>query len=155
MSIQVNQPKRYFLYLLFGAIWLSGLTFFVLSTWFQVEGEFGLSKHPWQYPALQLHGLCAFVFMVTYGYMIGSHMTYGWKANPKRKWGIFLASLPLCSMLTAYLLYYIVEGFTREVVGYIHLAVGMSLPVALAMHILTGRRRKRLRKPARTPKEHG
>ncbi len=143
VKLRIPKPYQLWLFCVLGTAWLSGTTFFILKTWFVVEGEFGLVKHPWQFTSLQIHGGAAFLMMVSYGFLLGTHATYGWNVKPRRILGVILVIMPAILMLTAYLLYYIAEDDAREIVGYVHLAIGLFFPVVLTAHILTKTKKKK------------
>ncbi|MBL4781129.1 MAG: hypothetical protein JKX92_02700 [Porticoccaceae bacterium] len=126
---------RHGLCALYALAWSSGLGFFVLHTWFVVDGDFGPQQHPWQYTALQIHGGAAFLMMITFGFVLGAHVQYAWKPQGKNIFGIALITLSAILMMTAYLLYYIAADEFRELLGYVHLAVGFFLPLALILHL--------------------
>ncbi len=100
-----------------------------------VEGDYGLVKHPWQFPVLQTHGAAAFLMMVSFGFVLGSHLPRSWKTKKKRKTGLLLIALPSFLIISAYLLYYLSDEKVRDWVEYAHLAVGFMLPFILALHI--------------------
>ena len=133
---KIQKPQRIWLFALFAIAWCSGVAFFILKTWFIVEGEFGLEKHPFQFPALQVHGFVAFLMMITYGYVMGTHVRDTWEEKPKQAFGILLVALPAFQMITAYLLYYIAKEELRETIEYLHLGVGFTLPFILMTHVL-------------------
>ena len=135
--IKIKMPGwfRKALYGLYATAWCSGSSFFVLKTWFVVEGEFGPVKHAWQFPALQLHGATAFLMMITLGFLLGAHVQHAWALGRHRKRGLALIILTSALIISAYLLYYIAQDGLREAIGYIHLAIGLSLPIALLLHI--------------------
>lgn len=134
---------RYSIYGIFLLAWGSGLMFFVLKTWFVMEGDFGPIKHAWQYPSLQIHGAAAFLMMITYGFLLGTHVYHAWKVKPLRIFGLLLMALPILLMISGYALYYIAEDIARDLVGYFHLAIGFSLPFVLIGHILRHTHKKR------------
>ena len=109
--------------------------FFILKTWFVQEGKYGLVKHAWQYPVLQIHGAMAFLMMVGFGFVLGAHIPKSWKTKQKRKTGILLIAMPSFLMVTGYLLYYVAEDVFREWVEYAHLAIGFLLPISLTFHV--------------------
>lgn len=135
-SAKVKTAQQTWLFALISLAWISGVAFFGLKTWFMVEGDFGPEKHPWQFPALQAHGLIAFLMMITYGYFLGTHVQQAWKVKPRRTLGIFLVGVPAFQMITAYLLYYVNwEDKSRQIIEYSHLGVGFLLPVILISHV--------------------
>jgi hypothetical protein len=118
----------------------SGLLFFILKTWFDIEGDFGFEKHPWQFPVLKIHAASAFFMMIFSGAMLGSHVQFGWRSKRSRKTGITLVSIFALQIFSAYLLYYLSNDVARVVTEYIHLGIGLSLPIGLAAHIISGKR---------------
>lgn len=143
VKVKIPKPYQSWLFFVLGTSWCSGTTFFVLKTWFIVEGDYGLVKHAWQFPALQIHGAAAFLMMISVGFLLGSHIPYCWKMKKKRKSGIALIAMPAFLIITAYLLYYIAEDSSRELIGYAHLGVGFVLPIVLTAHVLTKIRQKK------------
>ncbi len=137
--VSVRFPKIYrqCLYGMFLLSCCSGSSFFILKTWFVQQGEYGLVKHAWQYPALQIHGAMAFLMMVGFGFVLGAHMPKSWKTKEKRKTGILLLTMPSLLILSGYLLYYVAQDTFREWLEYTHLAIGLLLPLGLTLHIAT------------------
>lgn len=135
--VDVGMPGwfRKGLYGLYAMAWCSGVSFFVMKTWLVVDGDFGPVKHPWQFPSLQVHGAAAFLMMITFGFILGAHVQYSWECHQHRKRGIAIIALNSSLMITAYLLYYIAQDDFRDVIEYIHLAIGFSLPLALIAHV--------------------
>jgi hypothetical protein len=145
VKVKIPKPYRRWLYGLLALSWISGVTFFVLHTWFMVEGDYGLVKHPWQFPALQIHGAAAFFMMISFGFLLGSHVPHSWKQKPKRKLGIALVAIASFQIITAYILYYIAQDDPRLIIAYMHLAVGFMFPIILLLHVLM--KKKASKKP--------
>lgn len=146
VSVYFSKTYRRCLYGMFLLSWCSGTGFFILKTWFVQEGEYGLVKHAWQYPALQVHGAMAFLMMIGFGFVLGAHVPRSWKSKKKRKTGILLLTLPSLSIFSGYLLYYIAQDTFREWLEYTHLAIGFLLPFALILHITIKIKKKAKRK---------
>jgi RsiW-degrading membrane proteinase PrsW (M82 family) len=142
--INLKIPWRY-RGLLFGFIalsWLTGVTFFVMNRWITVEGEFGPEKHPAQAIFLKVHGAAAFTMMVSYGYLLATHVPAGLRSRRQRMIGLTLVAAQGFMILTAYGLYYISGEQFREWVSYAHASVGFVFPALLAWHILSGIRER-------------
>ena len=133
---KIETPHRTWLSIIFALAWCSGVVFFILKTWFMVEGDFGPENHPYQFPALQVHGFIAFLMMITYGYLLGTHVRDAWKDKPRQALGVWLVLLPGFQMITAYSLYYVAKDELRVIIGYMHLGVGLILPLILITHVL-------------------
>jgi hypothetical protein len=145
MSIRLPIGAKHTIYGVLLMAWCSGITFWILRTWFSVTGDFGLEPNPWQYPVLQLHGLMAFFMMISFGVMLGTHVLPAWRARPRPLSGIVFAALLGVSITTAYLLYYLGSDHIRRTVGDVHVIVGFALPIALMVHIRLMQRRTRQR----------
>jgi hypothetical protein len=143
VKVKIPKPYQLWLYCIVAISWCSGTTFFILHTWFMVEGKYGLVKHSWQYPSLQIHGAAAFLMMISFGFLLGSHVPRSWKITPKRKLGIGLVTIIAFQMITAYSLYYIAQDEPRVIVAYAHLSVGFIFPIILILHIFAKKKAQR------------
>lgn len=123
--------------------WITGTTFFVLSRWMQVEGEFGPAKNPWQFPVLQIHGAAAFLMLMAIGALLTGHIPAGWRTSRSRRLGITLVSGVSFMAISAWVLYYAAGENLRPIIGNVHASVGFSLPLILGLHIWHGRRHAR------------
>ena len=117
--------------------WITGLAFFILNTFVTFEGEFGIEKHPWQYPILRIHGAASFFIMIIFGYFLAAHVKINWRRKEKPILGIIMVAMPILSIISAYILYYFALENFREFVGYFHFFTGLSIPFILIAHILT------------------
>lgn len=115
--------------------WGTGIAFFVLSTWVQVEGEFGPEKHFLQIPSLQVHAASAFILMLFFGALFFGHKPRVSHMQHGQRSGNYLVNSFFFLIVSAYALYYIADQTWREYIGYAHLAVGLILPVILIVHI--------------------
>ena len=130
---------------LYGNILLSlatGSLWFVLHRWFQIEGDFGPEKQPLEPWLMKAHGASAFLILIGFGYLLASHIHIGWRSKRNRALGIALLSTLVLLVLTGYLLYYASGEGLRESVSWAHLALGLSLPVTLGLHVWWGHRRR-------------
>jgi hypothetical protein len=119
--------------------WFTGVGFFVLDRFFEIEGEFGTEKHPFLTPALTIHGASAFLMMIWFGSLLSAHVPMGWRTRRLRFWGVSIVVGFSAQTLTAYLLYYLSNEAAREVVQWVHLIVGIVLPAVIVGHVLAGR----------------
>lgn len=140
--IRMKMPPwfRRLLYLLIAFSLCSGVGFFVLNNWVTVEGEFGPEKHPAQFPLLKIHGAAAFAMMLSFGAILGAHIPASWRTGRSRRIGLTLTTVVSLQVLSAWLLYYMADEAVREWVVYLHLGLGVFLPLWLSAHILLGKR---------------
>jgi len=146
--ITVKIPLKYknFLFTLFAISFVTGITFFVLKTWFVVEGEFGPEKHPLQLPMLMIHGASAFLLMISYGALLTGHVPSTWKTKRSRYLGLSMVSVFTFQIISAYCLYYLANEDIRDIIEYMHLFTGISIPFILTAHIIIGRKNRGRRK---------
>lgn len=149
IGLRIPLLYRLFLFVALATSWFSGAGFFLMDRFFQIEGEFGLEKHPWQNPALTIHGAAAFVMLIAFGALLSAHVPMGWRTHRSRFWGLTLVSLLAVQALSAYCLYYLSEEVARDLVAWVHLGVGLCLPLVLAGHILAGRKSRKSQKTQR------
>lgn len=142
ISLRIPQSiKRLLTFCIYTSL-ITGCTFFVLNTWITIEGDFGPEKHPWQFFSLKLHAFSAFAMMLLYGAFLGSHVPLAWRSKHSRKSGISLGVFIGVQVLSAYGLYYLANEIARNLVAWTHLAIGMSLPIALFVHIKAAQKRR-------------
>lgn len=130
---------------------VTGVMWYVLGRWGDVEGEFGPEKHPWLTTLTKLHGAGAFASLIAIGAILGAHVPIGWRTHRSRISGLLLIGLLSTTILTAYGLYYSGSTGLREILILLHLGSGLGLPVLLAVHILWGCRKPGLPSGTSTP----
>lgn len=121
------------------ASWTSGITFFIFNKWVNIEGEFGIEKHPFQFQLLKFHGGAAFFMMITYGYLLASHAPAGLQSKRERGLGISLLSVQALLIISAYYLYYGADADRRILVAWTHFSLGVAFPFIVILHIFIGR----------------
>ena len=122
---------------------VSGVCWYCLGRWGEVQGEFGPEKHPWLGSLAKVHGAGAFVALISFGMILGGHVPAGWRTRLSRKSGGLTLGVVAVSILTAYGLYYNGSDEWREVLISTHLAAGLLLPWCILMHVRAGRHRLR------------
>ena len=144
ITFRIPQPYKYFLFSLVLVSWTTGVTFYYLSNWGAMEGDFGSQKHPAQFPLLMTHGAAAFLMILSFGGLLASHIPSAWKLKRSRYLGLTMVTLVAFQMLSAYLLYYVAWEEARPVIANLHAAVGFSLPFFLLTHVLIGKKNRKL-----------
>ncbi|MEO1856259.1 MAG: hypothetical protein ABGY95_02685 [Rubritalea sp.] len=132
--------------------WTTGLGFYILNNYMEVEGDFGPEKHPFQFSFLKVHGASAFVMLVIYGYLLASHVPIGLKAKRERMLGLLLTFTQALLIFTAYYLYYGKDEDRRELMAWTHFSIGFFYPMIIVLHIFVGRRSSRQRRIKRKEK---
>jgi hypothetical protein len=142
ITLKVPNTAKRLLQIFLTISFISGSLFFILNTWVVVEGEYGPEKHPAQFVSLQIHAISAFSIMVLYGAFWGAHLFLGWRTRRSRNTGIGLTTVIGLQVITAYLLYYVASDMFRQIVMWLHLCIGFSLPVWLMLHIRAAKQSK-------------
>lgn len=146
ISLTIKQSYRYFFYGVLGLSFITGIAFWLLRRYGMVEGDFGPESHFLQYPLLQIHGLSAFVMLMSLGAIFASHIPKTWSSKRSRKSGILILTFTALSIITAYSLYYLVSENWHELLGNSHAIIGISLPLILLIHITLARRTRKYKK---------
>ncbi|MFT5622506.1 MAG: hypothetical protein ACI9FZ_000427 [Bacteroidia bacterium] len=154
--VKVKIPIRYRLWVFtFVTLsWCTGIAFYILSRWITIEGDFGPESHPIQYPLLKAHGASAFIMIITFGYLLASHIPAGWKSAKHRISGLSIVIAQVILIFTAYLLYYMSDEDLRGIVCIVHLGTGIAFPFLIAAHVVSGIRCKRQAQALRERKRH-
>jgi hypothetical protein len=136
-AVRAKIPLPYRL-ILIGALltsWTTGITIYILQKWVRVQGEFGLTYHPFQSDSRQIHGAAAFAMMIIYGYLLASHVPYGWKQQRQRKLGLLLLGLQFLLILSGYIIYYTANETLQHFTATAHIITGLTFPLILIAHI--------------------
>lgn len=144
--VRMRLPTRLrrLLYTVLAGSWLTGTTFFVLSRFVEVEGEFGPEKHPWQSPILAAHGAFAFLMLLAIGSLWLNHVPSSWRSGRSRRLGITLIVASALMVISGWVLYYAASEALRPLIGNVHFALGLLLPGTVAAHIVLGRQARKV-----------
>src|SRR5712691_4019292 len=89
---------------------------------------------------MKIHGAGAMAILVLVGMLLTGHVRLAWRARRNRGNGsLFLGGFGVLT-ITGYGLYYAGGERLRAWTSWIHLAVGLALPILLLIHIFLGRR---------------
>jgi magnesium-transporting ATPase (P-type) len=136
-SIQLKRLQRYFLYAVLALLFSSGVAWAYwnyLAAW---PEDFETRAKAW---AMKIHGAAAMAVLVLIGMLLSAHVRFAWRTRRNRANGsIFLSAFAVLT-ITGYGLYYAGGERLRAGTSWIHLAVGLALPILLLIHIVLGRR---------------
>ena len=88
---------------------------------------------------MKIHGAAAMAILIILGSML-LHVRRGLSLKRGRSLGLFLIFLFLFLTITGWFLYYLGDDHWRDIASIVHWAVGLGLPLILAVHILWGRK---------------
>jgi hypothetical protein len=104
---------------------------------FERRGDFEMNAKAW---AMKVHGGAAMAVLVLIGMLLNVHVRFAWRARRNRANGsVFLSAFAVLT-ITGYGLYYAGGERLRAWTSWIHLAIGLVLPILLLIHILLGRK---------------
>ena len=135
--LQLDPRFSWGLYGLFGVLFTTGICWIAADRLKDPEnGEF------WQGIAanvLMIHGGTAMIALVMLGALFPNHITRAWRAQRNRAAGIGMLAINLILVATAFGLYYLGSESLRPWISDVHIAFGISIPAAFALHIFIGR----------------
>jgi hypothetical protein len=133
----LKRLQRYFLYAVLALIFLSGMAWAYWNYLVAASGDFEMSAKAW---AMKVHGAAAMAVLVLVGMLLNAHVRFAWRARRNRANGsVFLSAFAFLT-ITGYGLYYAGGETLRTWTSWIHLAIGLVLPILLLIHIFLGRR---------------
>ena len=136
-SVRLKRLQRYFLYAVLALVFLSGVVWAYWNYLVASPGDFEMSAKAW---AMKIHGAAAMAVLVLIGMLLNAHVRFAWRARRNRANGsLFLSALAVLT-ITGYGLYYEGDERLRAWTSWIHLAIGLVLPILLLIHIFLGRR---------------
>jgi MFS family permease len=139
-SIRLKRLQRYFLYGVLALLFLSGVVWTYWNYLAASAGDFETSAKAW---AMKIHGAAAMAVLVLIGMLLNRHVRFAWRARRNRANGsVFLSAFAVLT-ITGYGLYYAGGEMLRAWTSWIHLVLGLVLPILLMIHIFLGRRTRR------------
>ena len=135
--IRLRRLQRYFLYAVLSLVFLSGVAWAYWNYLAGSPGEFEMSAKAW---AMKIHGAAAMAVLILLGMLLNEHVRLAWRARRNRANGSVFLSAFVFLTVTGYGLYYAGGERLRAWTSWIHLAIGLILPILLLIHILLGRR---------------
>ena len=135
--IRLRRLQRYFLYAVLALVFLSGVAWAYWNYLVATPGDFEMSAKAW---AMKIHGAAAMAVLVLVGMLLNEHVRLAWRARRNRANGSFFLSAFAFLTITGYGLYYAGGERLRAWTSWIHLAIGLFLPILLLIHIFLGKR---------------
>ena len=151
-TIRLSPLHRRTLYAIFTLLWASGALWLVFHYFLRLPSEFGDKAHPMEIWWLRLHGLIVFALLVGIGSVLPVHARLAWQLKRNRSSGLAMKITFLWLAATGYALYYFASDDNQDWLGLLHWAVGLSLPLMIALHVRRGHRSSR---PRRLPTAAG
>ena len=135
--IRLKGFQRRFLYGVIALLFLTGAAWAYWNYLVSSSGDFEMTAKAW---AMKIHGAAAMAILVLVGMLLTGHVRYAWRVRRNRGNGsLFLGTFGILT-ITGYGLYYAGGERLRSWTSWIHLAVGLALPLLLVLHIWLGKR---------------
>jgi hypothetical protein len=145
-TIRLKRLQRNSLYAVLSLLFLSGVAWAYWNYFMGSSGDFEVSAKAW---AMKIHGAAAMAILVLIGMLLSGHIRFAWRAHRNRANGsVFLTAFAVLTV-TGYGLYYVGDERLRAWTSWIHLVVGLALPILLLIHIFLGRRTRPAIRPSK------
>jgi hypothetical protein len=148
-ALQLDRRLRWSLYAVFALLFATG------AMWLAADQlKDSLQGELWQAVAanmLMIHGGVAMLTLLLLGALFPIHIARAWRGRLNRVSGSVMFFCNAILIATAFGLYYLGSEATRPLISDLHLAVGLALPLLLALHIWLGRRRTYAQRSVKLP----
>ena len=135
--IRLKPFNRRLLYGVLALLFFSGAAWAYWDDLVPSPGDFEVRAKAW---SMKIHGAAAMAILVLLGMLLTRHVRFAWHGRRNRGNGsLFLGTFALLT-ITGYGLYYAGDETLRAWTSWIHLAVGLGLPLFLIFHIWLGKR---------------
>src|ERR1044071_8762011 len=135
--VRLKRFQRCFLYDVIALLFLTGTAWAYWNYFIPEPGDFELSAKAW---AMKIHGGAAMAILVMVGMLLTGHVRFAWRVRRNRGNGSLFLGVFGIMTVTGYGLYYAGGERLRAWASWIHLAVGLALPLLLVLHIWLGKR---------------
>ena len=138
---RMSPRKRLAIYLIFGALWLSGSAWLVLDRFFESRSRFGITPHPWEPAILLIHGIVAILSMYLLGWVTARHVLRWWPGRLRRVSGATLTAFFLFLALSGFALFFTSDDRWQHLAAVAHDALGLGVTGFAIQHWFFARRR--------------
>jgi hypothetical protein len=136
--------QRLAIYLIMGALWLSGCLWLYLDQFMAKRGEFGATPHPLEPAILLIHGVIAILSMYLFGWVSARHILRWWPARLRRLSGGTLGTFFLLLAVSGFALFFVSDDDWQHIAVRIHDVLGLGVAIFAAQHWFLVRRRDRV-----------
>jgi hypothetical protein len=140
MRARMSKTQRLTVYLIVGALWLSGCSWLCLDQFFSEVGQFGRTPNLLQPPLLLLHGVLALLSLYLFGYISSHHVVRWWRGRLRRLSGGSLAAILAVLTLSGFLLFFVSDDQWQHLFVDTHDVLGVAVTAFALQHWLFARR---------------
>jgi hypothetical protein len=140
MRARMSKAQRLTVYLIVGALWLSGCVWLCLDQFFSEAGQFGRTPNFLQPPLLLLHAVLALLSLYLLGYISSHHIVRWWRSGLRRLSGGSLATILGVLTLSGFALFFVSDDQWQHLFVEAHDVLGIAVTAFAIQHWLFGRR---------------
>lgn len=132
---------RYWIYVGFGGVWLSGCGWLILQFFFETRDEFGVTRHPWEPTLLWIHGALSIAIVYLLGWIMARHASEAWRQRKRRVSGGLLTLIVAVLSVSGFLLFFLSDEDWQAQSARVHEVVGLLITLFAIEHwrVLNGR----------------
>ena len=142
-AIRLLDWHRWLTYLSTGLLVATGLAWLAIDVLARGGADI-VGPHPLAHPLLAAHGAIAMFASLAYGGIVAAHVPRAWAGKRNRRTGCLVASVLAVLMVTAWLLYYASSEDVHAIASMCHWIAGVAVALVLPLHVVMGRRARRL-----------
>jgi hypothetical protein len=132
---------RVALYIVMGALWLTGCWWLILDQFVAQRGPFGVIPHPLEPTLLLVHGICSIAAMYLLGWITARHVLRWWTSGMRRLSGSVLATILAVLVISGFALFFATEDEWQHALAVVHEVLGIAVTAFAVQHwFFRGRR---------------
>ena len=125
--------QRLFTHLTFFSLLFSGIVWLIFNFYLDFDSPLRF-LNMWN---LKLHGISAFGFLISFGMILSTHISFNWHVKKNRRIsGIILVIIFSMLILSGYFLYYSGSDVIRDFCSYSHWILGLICSILFTIHFL-------------------
>jgi hypothetical protein len=133
--------QRLAVYVVVGALWLSGCLWLCLDQFLSKRGEFGVAPHPLEPAILLIHGVIAILSMYLFGWVTARHILRRWPERVRRISGGTLGTIFVLLTLSGFALFFVSDDEWQHIAAWTHDVLGLGVTAFAIQHWFFVRRR--------------
>ena len=133
--VTLSPRRKLLLYAATGLLWVTGVIY--IGVQYSSQGAYEITPvgHWVQSVSMKIHGAVAMIFLMIFGGLLLDHVPTGWRKNEKRITGVWQVVVCSLLILTGWGLYYLGNEEWRSRTRWLHVAVGLFLPLLILVHV--------------------
>lgn len=134
--MKINKKLKRMIFAIFGLMYLSGSTMFILQRFFQIDNGMGPEPLPQQIWILRFHGILSYVIVLLIGYVLRAHVLPYWRMRRGIKSGLPLLVHFFLILSSVPFVLYLTNDSLKSVAEQTHAYLGLALVVPFSVHLI-------------------